>query len=53
MVFQYVIGSQITGHNYLKVWAYIAIKEFDVVCLLETYIDSSNLSDDDNFNLPG
>ena len=51
----HVIGPQITGHNYLKVsllWAYIAIKEFGVVCLSETYLDSSNLSDDDNFNLP-
>ena len=24
-----------------------------VLCLLETYLDLSNLSDDDNFNLPG
>ena len=28
------------------------IKKFDVVCLSETYLDSSNLSDDNNFNLP-
>ena len=44
------------AHNYLKVSllrAYIAIKKFDVICLSETYLDWSNLSDDDNFNLPG
>ena len=34
-------------------WAYVAIEKFDVVCLSETYLDSSNLSDDDNFYLPG
>ena len=33
--------------------AYVAIKKFDVAWLSETYLDSSNLSDDDNFNLPG
>ena len=45
----------LTAHNYLKVSllrAYVAIKKFDVVCLSETCLDSSNLSDDDNFNLP-
>ena len=44
-----------TAHNYLKVSflrAYIAIKKYDVACLSETYLNSSNLSDDDNFNLP-
>ena len=48
--------NSLTAHNYLKVsllWAYVAIKKSDVVCLSETYLDSSNLSDDDNFNLPG
>ena len=48
--------NSLTAHNYLKVSllrAYVAIKKFDVVCLSETYLDSSNLSDDDNFNLPG
>ena len=32
--------------------AYVAIKKFDVVCLLETYLDSPGLSDNENFNLP-
>ena len=48
--------NSLTAHNYLKVSllrAYVAIKKFDVVCLSETYLDSSNLSDDDNFYLPG
>ena len=48
--------NSLTAHNYLKVSllrAYVAIRKFDVVCLSETYLDSPNLSDDDNFNLPG
>ena len=48
--------NSLTAHDYLKVSllrAYVAIKKFDVVCLSETYLDSSNLSNDDNFNLPG
>ena len=47
--------NSLTAHNYLKVSllrAYVAIRKFDVVCLSETYLDSSNLSDDDSFNLP-
>ena len=48
--------NSLIAHNYLKVSllrAYVAIRKFHVVCLSETYLDSSNLSDDDNFNLPG
>ena len=48
--------NSLTAHNYLKVsllGAYVAIVILDVVCLSETYLDSSNLFDDDNFNLPG
>ena len=48
--------NSLAAHNYLKVSllrAYVAIKKFDAVCLSETYLDSSNLSNDDNFNLPG
>ena len=48
--------NSLTAHNYLKVSllrAYVAIRKFDVVCLSETYLDSSNLSDDDKFNRPG
>ena len=49
------LNSQ-TAHNYLKVSllpTYVTIKRFDVVCLPETFRDSSNLSDDGNFDLPG
>ena len=48
--------NSLTAYNYLKVSllrGYVAIKKFDIVCLPETYLDSSNLSDDDNFNLLG
>ena len=48
--------NSLTAHNYLKVSllrVYVAIKKVDVVRLSETYLDSSNLLDDDNFNLPG
>ena len=37
--------NSLTAHNYLKVsllWAYVAIKKFDVVCLSETFLDSSD-----------
>ena len=47
--------NSLNAHNYLKaslLRAYVAIRKFDVVCLSETYLHSSNLSDDDNFNLP-
>ena len=48
--------NSLTAHNYLKVSllrVYVAIRKFDVVRLSETYLDWPNLSDDDNFNLPG
>ena len=48
--------NSLAAHNYLKVSllrVYVAIKKFDVVCLSETYLDSSYLSYNDNFNLPG
>ena len=54
-IFHWNLNS-LTAHNYLKVsllWAYVAIKKFDAVCLSDTYLDSSNLSDDENFDLPG
>ena len=48
--------NSLAAHSYLKVSllrAYVAIEKFDVVYLSETYLDSSNLSDDENFYLPG
>ena len=44
----------LTAHDYLKVSpsrAHAAIEKFLVVWLPETYLDSSNKFDDDNFNL--
>ena len=44
----------LTEHDYLKVSpsrAHAAIEKFVVVWLPETYLDSSNQFDDDNFNL--
>ena len=48
--------NSLTVHNYLKVSilrAHVAINKFDVVFLSKTFVDLSNLSDDDNFNLHG
>ena len=48
--------NSLTAYTYQKVSlsrVYVTINKFDVGCLSETYLDSSNLSDDDNFNLPG
>ena len=33
--------------------AYTSINKFDIICLSETYLDSSISSDDDNLELPG
>ena len=43
-------------HNFLKLSllrAYITVDNFDVICLSETYQDSSILHDDDNLQIPG
>ena len=48
--------NSLIAHSYLKVSllrAHVAINKFDVVFLSKTFVDSSNLSDDDNFNLHG
>ena len=33
--------------------AYITANKMDVICLLETYLDSSIKSDNDNLEIPG
>ena len=33
--------------------AYISVNKIDIICLSETYLDSSIPSDDDNLELPG
>ena len=43
-------------HNLLKLYllrASITVPDFDVICLLETYLDSSILHDDDNLQISG
>ena len=40
--------NSLTAHNYLKVsllQTYLAITKFNVICLSETYLDSSNHGD--------
>ena len=48
--------NSISAHNYIKLSllkAYIAIHKFDIICLSETYHDSSATSDDDNLAISG
>ena len=48
--------SSICAHNFVKLSllrAYIPIDKIDIICLSETYLDSSIPSDDDNLELPG
>ena len=46
----------ITAHGHAKVSllkAYITAHKIDIICLLETYLDSSIQSDNDNLEIPG
>ena len=48
--------NSISAHNYSKVFllkAYIAIHKFDIICISETYLDSSTPSDDSNLEISG
>ena len=48
--------SSISAHNYIKLFllkSYIAIHNFDIICLSETYPYSSTTSDDDNLAFSG
>ena len=48
--------NSITAHNYLKVSllrAYISLHNFDVVCISETYLDSTTALDDENLHIAG
>ena len=45
-----------SARNFIKLTllrAYISINKTDIICLSETYLDSSIPSDDDNLELPG
>ena len=49
-------SNSISAHNFLKLSllrAYTTVHNFDVVCLSETYLDSSILHDDNNLQIPG
>ena len=46
--------NSITTHSYAKISlleAYIAAQKFDVVCISETYLDSSTAYDDSNLEI--
>ena len=46
--------NSISAHNYAKVFllkAYIADHKFDIICISETYLDSSTPSDDSNLEV--
>ena len=48
--------NSISAHNFIKLVflrAYISINKINIICLSETYLDSSVSSDDDNLELPG
>ena len=48
--------NSITAHNYLKVsllGGYISLHNFDVVCISETYLDSTTALDDENLEIAG
>ena len=47
---------QITDHHYVKISflkAYITVHKSDIICLSETYLDSSTRPDDDNLEIEG
>ena len=48
--------NSVSAYKYAKVFfikAYIAIHKFDIICISETYLDSSTPSDDSNFEISG
>ena len=48
--------NSITAHNYLKVSLlrfYISLHNFDVVCISETYLDSTTALDDESLHIAG
>ena len=48
--------NSITAHNYLKISllrAYISLHNFDVVCISETYLDSTTALNDENLAITG
>ena len=48
--------NSISAHNFIKLSllrAYISVNKTDIICLSETYLDSSISPDNDNLELPG
>ena len=48
--------NSISAHNYVKLSllrAYLAFHNFDIICLSETYLNSSNSPDDETLEIPG
>ena len=48
--------NSISAHNFIKIsllCVYVSTHNFDVLCLSETYLDSSVYSDDNNLTIPG
>ena len=48
--------NSISAHNFIKLFllrAYISIQNFDILCLSETYLDSTISSNDSNLIMPG
>ena len=48
--------NSLTAHNYVKLsslQAYNSIYKHDVICLSETYLDNSVLSDESDWRFPG
>ena len=48
--------NSISAHNYAKVFllkTYIAIHKFDIICISQTYLDSSTPSDDSYLEISG
>ena len=48
--------NRIAAHNFVKlvlIKAYNSVHKFDIICSLETYLNSNILPDDSNFKIPG
>ena len=48
--------NSISAHNYVKLSllrAYLVFHKFDIICLLETYLNSSNSPDDETLEISG
>ena len=48
--------NSISAHNFIKISllrAYVSTHNFDILCLSETYLDSSISSNDNNLTIPG